>query len=346
MRLLESGLVWREVSRGSSFALIDLNYIAVQTQRRTGILAWACGSFSLTTFGTSCHRIKSDSGNLQGIARCNRLRRHMGITLCLINQKGGCGKSSTCFHLAGAFAGGGAQVLLVDIDPQGSLSQGFLGPAFVENLSAGETLAMLFDESAYFADRSHLILPTPFEQISICPANQHLAPYNSPAPETTGMAQQVLREFLQEYASSFDIVLIDCPPNLYRCSWTAMIASDHVIIPVPPEDFGTQGLRAVHQSIEQARKLNPALRRMGHLVTRCDRRLLIHQSYEERLRNLYGNMVIDTVIPEASAFKVALACRKPVEFYSPKSSAADLTRQLSREILDRIAERTARRQVA
>ena len=96
-----------------------------------------------------------------------------------------------------------------------------------------------------------------------------------------------------------------------------MIASDHVIIPVPPEDFGTQGLRAVHQTIEQARRLNSGLRRLDHLVTRCDRRLLIHRSYEERLRQLYGNMVLDTVIPEASAFKVALACRKPVEMYSP-----------------------------
>ena len=125
-----------------------------------------------------------------------------------------------------------------------------------------------------------------------------------------------------------------------------MIGSDHVIIPVPPEDFGTQGLRAVHQTIEQARTLNPKLRRMGHLITRCDRRLLIHRAYEERLRDLYGKMVLKTVIPEASAFKVALACRKPVEMYSKSAAASKLTRELSREILDRVAEKTARRQVA
>lgn len=270
----------------------------------------------------------------------------MTITLCMINQKGGCGKSSTCFHLAGAFASGGHKVLVVDLDPQGSLSQGFLGSATVENLPAIETMAMLFDESTFFADRSQLVRQTPFEQIAICPANQHLAAFNTPKPESTGMLQHVVREFLSEQAIEFDVVLIDCPPNLYRCSWTAMIASDHVIIPVPPEDFGTQGLRAVHQTIEQVRTLNPQLRRMGHLITRCDRRLLIHRSYEQRLRELYGNMVLDTVIPEASAFKVALACRKPVEFYSAASAAAKLTRGLSREILDRIAEKTARRQVA
>jgi chromosome partitioning protein len=270
----------------------------------------------------------------------------MTTTFCLINQKGGCGKSSTCFHLAGAFSADGLKVLLVDVDPQGSLSQGFFGSAYVESLSVDQTVALLFNEGSYLADRNHLIRQTQFERIFVCPANQYLARFNTPAPETSGIFQHLLREFLQEITEGFDIVLIDCPPNLYRCSWTAMIASDHVIIPVPPEDFGTQGLRAVHQTIEQARRLHPKLRRLGHLVTRFDRRLLIHRSYEERLRTLYGNMVLDTVICEASAFKVALACRKPVEMYSPKTAAAKLTRRLGREILDRVAEKDARRQVA
>ena len=160
------------------------------------------------------------------------------------------------------------------------------------------------------------------------------------------MSQFAIREFVDEQCGGFDVVLIDCPPNLYRCSWTAMLAADYVVIPVPPEDFGTQGLRAVHQAIENARLLNPELRRLGHLVTRHDRRLLVHRSYEQRLRELYGEMVLETVISEASAFKVALACRKPVEFHSPRSMAADLTRQLSREILGRIRMKSAKRCVA
>lgn len=270
----------------------------------------------------------------------------MPITVCLINQKGGCGKSSTCFHLAGAYAAAGSNVLLVDLDPQGSLSQGFLGSATVESLPANQTTAVLFDEDSFFEDRSVLIRQSGREGIAVCPANQHLARFNTPLPESTGMAQYAVREFLREAASGFDVVLIDCPPNLYRSSWTAMVASDHVLIPVPPEDFGTQGLRAVHQTIEEARKLNPSLRRMGHLITRYDRRLLIHRSYAQRLRELYGNMVLDTVIPEASAFKVALACRKPVDLYSPRSAAAHLTRQLSCEILQRTTVKKTRRHVA
>lgn len=266
------------------------------------------------------------------------------ITLCLINQKGGCGKSSTCFHLAGAFAASGCSVLLVDADPQGSLSQGFLGSDFVENLPATETLAALFDESCFFLDRRRLIRDTGFAGISIVPTNQHLANYNAPRPETAGMLQFSIREFLEEQ-ESYDVVLIDCPPNLYQCSWNAMIAADFVVIPVPPEDFGTQGLRAVHQCIDHARQLNPTLRRLGHLVTRYDKRLLVHRSYEQRLRELYKEMVLDTIIPEASAFKVALACRQPCEYYSPKAAGAEAMRDLAAELVSRIAEKAKKRTV-
>lgn len=266
-------------------------------------------------------------------------------TICLINQKGGCGKSSTCFHLAGALAADGLNVLLVDADPQGSLSQGFFGSAVVETLPLPETLAALFDEDAYFLDRSALIRPTMFPGISVCPTNQHLATFNVPNPQTCGLLQFALRDFLEQQ-TEFDIVLIDCPPNLYLCSWAAMLAADYVVIPVPPEDFGTQGLRAVHQAIDQARQLNPGLRRLGHLVSRYDGRLLIHRRYHQGLRELYGEMVLQTVIPELAAFKVALACRKPVEFYNPKSPAAEKTRLLNREILGFVAERSLKRQVA
>ncbi|QEG01481.1 MinD/ParA/CobQ/CobA-like protein [Stieleria maiorica] len=264
------------------------------------------------------------------------------ITLCMINQKGGCGKSSTCFHLAGAFAASGCSVLLIDADPQGSLSQGFFGSEVIENLPAGRTLAALFDEECFFLDQQQLILQTDFDGISIVPCNQHLARHNIPEPEKAGLAQYALKEFLEQN-DGYDVVLIDCPPNLYQCSWNAMVAADYVVIPVPPEDFGTQGLRAVHQAIDNARKLNPTIRRLGHLVTRYDRRLLVHRSYEERLRELYKEMVLDTIVPEASAFKVSLACRQPVEYYSAKSTAAERTRDLAAEIVTRIAEKSKKR---
>ena len=269
----------------------------------------------------------------------------MTTTICLINQKGGCGKSSTCFHLSGAFAALGLRVLLIDADPQGSLSQGFFGSAHVEHLVMQETVAAIFDESNFFLNQQNIVVSTPFANICIAPTNHRLSQFNTPCPETTGMDQFAMREFIAEQ-QGYDIVLIDCPPNLYRCSWTAMVATDYVLIPVPPEDFGTQGLRAVHSAIGNVRQLNPDIRRLGHLITRSDGRLLVHRSYEERLRKVYPAMVMTTVIPELSAFKVSQARRQPVEFLDSTSQAANLTRGLAREILDRIGMEHKQKEVA
>ena len=118
------------------------------------------------------------------------------------------------------------------------------------------------------------------------------------------------------------------------------------MIPIPPEDFGTQGIPAVHQAITNARLLNPELRRLGHLITRSDRRMLVHQEYESRLRNLYGELVLETTIPELSAFKVALACRQPVQMHAAKSKAAMRTRELVDEIIGRISSRKVQREAA
>lgn len=267
------------------------------------------------------------------------------VTICLVNQKGGCGKSSCCFHLAGQFAETGSRVLLVDADPQGSLSQAFFGSAAVERLTSQETLAALFDDDAYPASPSDLPIASPFERIFLVPSNQTLAPHNGPTPERTGLRQHSLRAFLDEL-DAYDVVLVDCPPNLYQCSWNALLAADFVIVPVPPEDFGAQGLRVVHQAVTGARCLNPRLELLGHLVTRSDKRLLVHRAYEKKLRLFHGASVMDTIIPEASAFKVALTCRQPVTVYAPRSKAASAVRGLVDEIRMRIARLVANRSAA
>lgn len=264
--------------------------------------------------------------------------------ICFINQKGGCGKSSSCFHLAGQLAQAGRRVLLVDADPQGSLSQGYFGSPLVESLEPQETLAALFRQDAQF-DLKSLVVKTSFDNISMIRANQHLAIHNGPSPEITGLQQFALDSLLHQL-DAYDIVLIDCPPNLYTCSWNALLAADWVVIPVPPEDFGTQGLRAVHQAIGNAQQLNPRLRLLGHLVTRYDGRLLIHRAYEQKLRSMYGDSVLNTIIPEASAFKVALAGRTPVTYFNSRCKASRLTSDLACEIVEAIGGKMNNQNVA
>lgn len=242
----------------------------------------------------------------------------------------------------------GLRTLLIDADPQGSLSQGFFGSADIETLPAEQTLASLFDETGLPPAPESLIVPTPVPDIAIVRANQALAPFNTPSPEETGLAQHSLRSFIEavDEMNVFDFVLIDCPPNLYQCSWNALVASDYVVVPVPPEDFGTQGLRVVHQAISNARLLNPKLELLGHLISRYDGRLLIHQSYAKRLRSVYGSDVFDTVVPEASAFKVSLARRVPVAQHELGSKASLAIEAVCRELVTRIHSSLNKQKVA
>ena len=268
------------------------------------------------------------------------------ITISFLNQKGGVGKSSTVFHLAGYLASAGFSVLMIDADPQGSLGNGYFGAGEIENLPTEQTLAAIFDDDSIAPAPETLCVPPMLQNVGLVRTNHQLARYNIPAPEESGVKQFAIRGFLDELLETlcFDFVLIDCPPNLYQCSWNALIASNFVIIPVPPEDFGAQGLRVVHQAIEHARVLNPGLDLLGHLITRMDRRLLLHQAYDRKIRKMYGDTVLQSVFPEANDFKLALSSRLPVSQRVPGSRAAEAMHQIGQEILQRIVASINKRQ--
>ena len=265
--------------------------------------------------------------------------------ISVINQKGGCAKSSTCFHTAGYFAKNGQRVLLIDADPQGSLSQAFFGSATIEALPSEQTLAAIFDDSSIVASLSELTLATPVDGIEILPANLHLAKFNIPEPTRTGMNQFALSTLL-EADNGHDIVLIDCPPNLYQCSWNALVASDFVAVPMIADDFGVQGLRAVQEVISLAQELNPKLSLLGQFLTKFDRRVGIHREFESVLRRVYGEQIFNTVIQEASAFKLAVAAKMPVTHYSSWSRATRQTKDLALEMIERMEQQSATRKVA
>jgi len=265
--------------------------------------------------------------------------------ISVINQKGGCAKSSTCFHTAGYFAKNGYRVLLIDADPQGSLSQAFFGSATVEAFTAEQTLAVIFDENCFATSIDGLKLATPIEGIDIIPANLHLGRHNVPEATNTGMSQFALSTLL-ETAGEHDIVLIDCPPNLYQCSWNALLASDYVAIPMMADDFGVQGLRTVQEAIVLAQQLNPRLSLLGQVLTKFDRRVGIHREYESVLRRIYGDQVFTTVIQEASAFKLAVAARLPVTHYRSWSRATRQTKNLALEMIERMEQQKVSRKVA
>ena len=127
--------------------------------------------------------------------------------------------------------------------------------------------------------------------------------------------------------------MIDCPPNLQFCSWAALLAADYVIIPVICESPSTQGLIYVHQAIRRRQTGgNKRLHLLGYLLTLYNRQIGIHQTYRAALIREYGSLVFDNPMILATAFKESIAHHKPVEFFAPRSTAAQAMRLIVAEL--------------
>jgi len=220
------------------------------------------------------------------------------------------------------------------MDPQASLTQAFIGPDAMRALSPRESIAALFGGDLV-SSASKLIRPTTFERISLVPGSIHLTRFNVPEPE---LADRDDQRALAEVGDGFDFILVDVPPNLHLCSWAALVASDFLIVPLQAEDFGSQGISAVLDSVEAVQgRMNPRLRLLGYLLTMHNARLAIHKTYEETLRRMYGADVFETAIPFAADMKEAVSLRLPIAAHKPKGASAKAVLSLAGEIDNRLA---------
>lgn len=256
----------------------------------------------------------------------------------MLNQKGGVGKTSCTHHLAGTLAQLGRRVLLIDNDPQSSLTQGLWGPIVARQIDADSTIAGIYAGNRPFPEQ--VIHPSGIPRIDIIPGSRRSTSHNVPDPHRADPEiQRCLRAFLDEVRDRYDMILIDCPPNLHLCSWAALVASDHLIVPLQPEDYGAQGIIDVQESFALVRTgPNPDLNLLGYLITMINPRKTIHRLYEETLRARYGAKVFATMIPEAVDFVEAIAQRKPVAQFKPKGAAAKSIKALADELEARLAD--------
>jgi chromosome partitioning protein len=255
-----------------------------------------------------------------------------------LNQKGGVGKTSTCHHLAGTLAGMGRRILLLDNDPQASLTQGFWGPVATHALDPAGTIAALYDGDAPFPEQ--VIRPTGVPGVDIVPGSKRATDFNVPRPhEAAREAQLCLRSFLDEAREGYDLILIDCPPNLHLCSWAALTASTHLLVPLQAEDYGAQGLGPVQEAMAEVQAgPNPGLVLLGFLITMFNPRLAIHKLYDALLREQYGQAVFETRVPYAADYKEAIAQRKPIATYKSRSASAKALKALADEMMARLAD--------
>ncbi len=260
-----------------------------------------------------------------------------------IALKGGVGKTTLTHHLAGVLALAGKRILLLDNDAQGSLSSGIFGPTAVESMDPSGTIAALYGGLDPLPEQ--VIRATGIDGMDIVAGSMAAARFNVPEPHLAPVDVQLcVRNFLDEVRGSYDLILIDNPPNLNAASWAALIASDHVLVPVIPEDYGAASLSPVFESIALVRSApNPTLNLLGMVLSMVQPRLTVHQLYEASLREQHGRGVLEARIPLATDIKEAISQRRPISHYKPKGASTKAFKALAEELISRIDESSSPR---
>jgi chromosome partitioning protein len=254
-------------------------------------------------------------------------RRARVVSMC--NQKGGVGKTTTTINLGASLAESGRRVLLVDFDPQGSLSVGLgLNPHEMEL-----TVYNLLMERDVVIDE--VVVPSGVEGMDLLPSNIDLSAAEVQLVHEVAR-EQTLQRVLAPALSQYDVILIDCQPSLGLLTVNALTASDGVIVPLECEYFALRGVALLKTTIDKVReRLNPKLEIDGVLGTMFDGRTLHGREVMERLVQAWGDKVFHTVIRRTVKFSDSTVAGEPITSYASTSSGAEAYRQLAKEVLVR-----------
>jgi chromosome partitioning protein len=249
------------------------------------------------------------------------------VSMC--NQKGGVGKTTTTINLGASLAEYGRKVLLVDFDPQGSLSVGLgLNPHEMDltiyNLLMQRDVAL-----------EDVVVPSGVPGMDLLPSNIDLSAAEVQLVHEVAR-EQTLQRVLAPALENYDIILIDCQPSLGLLTVNALTASDGVIVPLECEYFALRGVALLKTTIDKVReRLNPKLEVDGILGTMFDGRTLHSREVMDRLVQAWGDKVFHTVIRRTVKFSDATVAGEPITSYASTSTGAGHYRELAREVLTR-----------
>lgn len=250
----------------------------------------------------------------------------MAIILCIANQKGGVGKTTTAVNLSAALAVSGKRTLLVDCDPQGNATTGI-------GLEKSTMEKTLYHGLIGGATAKSLICGTCVEGLKVIPSRTELTGFEVEMVSHPHR-ELALRNLLTDIESLFDYIILDCPPSLSLLTVNAMTAAHFVLIPLQCEFYALEGLGQLLQTVKRIkRSLNPELKVAGILLTMFDKRTNLSHQVAEDTEKHFKDRVFKTIIPRNVKLGEAPSYGMPIFMYDSTSMGAQRYFDLAEEIM-------------